>query len=188
MSRLLNLDARWQRLNDPDYACPCCGRSFGGLIDIGYDAPEDWPHALPEPGAVIEAGEDRLSSELCRLGDRRFLRAHLALPVRGSEDAVHLAPWVEVAPADFYAALDRLEAGDAAPTEMAAMLANTLPGPLADMGAGQLRDVAAEARPEFLPAPGPAADLVSEGLSFDAVLDLYAEIGEDIRPHLTGRA
>ncbi|SIS90915.1 hypothetical protein SAMN05421759_10633 [Roseivivax lentus] len=184
---LLQLDARWQRLNDPDYACPCCGRSFGGLIDIGYDAPGDWPHALPEPGAVIAAGEDRLSSELCRLGARRFLRAHLAVPVRGAGDAVHLAPWAEVAPGDFYATLERIEAGISAPADMAAVLANILPGPLGEIEVGHLRHGAAEARPTFLPAPGPAADALAEGLSFDAVLDIYAEIGEDIRPHLTGR-
>ncbi len=184
---LLQLDARWQRLNDPDYACPCCGRSFGGLIDIGYDAPEDWPHALPEPGGVVEVGADRLFSELCRLGERRFLRAHLAVPLRGAEDAVHLAPWAEVAPDDFYAALDRIARSEASETRMQAMLANTLPGPLQDLSAGTLIDTGAEARPDFAPA-GDAAAVLTDGLSFDVVLDLYAEIGEDIRPHLTGRA
>lgn len=184
---LLALDARWQRLNDPDYVCPCCGRSFGGLIDIGFGAPDDWPHAEPEPGAVVEAGADKLSSELCRLGERRFLRAHLALPVRGSEEVVHLAPWAEVAAADFYAVLDRIEAGETAPREIAAALANVLPDPLAGPAEGQLALAGPEARPGFRPHGGALSEAFTDGLSFDALLDLYAACGEDIRPHLTGQ-
>ena len=34
---LLDLDARWRRFNDPDRSCPCCGRTFSGVFDIGFD-------------------------------------------------------------------------------------------------------------------------------------------------------
>ncbi|MHA6323475.1 DUF2199 domain-containing protein [Roseivivax sp. CAU 1753] len=184
---LLALDARWQRLNDPDYACPCCGRSFGGLVDIGFDAPDVWPFAVPGPGDVVTEGDDKLSSELCRLGDARFLRAHLAIPLRGAEDAVHLAPWLAVSPPDFYAVLDRIEAGDGTAARFPATLANALPPLLETGAAGVMHAGPAEARPDFRPADGALVAAVTDGLSFDAVLDLYAAIGADIRPHLTGR-
>ncbi|SFQ51939.1 hypothetical protein SAMN05421853_10825 [Roseivivax halotolerans] len=186
---LLDLDARWRRLNDPDYVCPCCGRSFGGLIDIGFGAPDDWPFAEPEAGDVVAEGEDKLSSELCRLGARRFLRAHLAFPVRGAEDAVHLAPWAEVAPEDFYEALDRIEAGESAERSIPATLANILPAPVPGLFTGNLILGAPDTRPRFAPDPGSVlAEAASGGLSFDALLDLYAGLGEDLRPHLTGQA
>ncbi|MCE0504514.1 DUF2199 domain-containing protein [Roseivivax sp. GX 12232] len=184
---LLALDDRWRRLNDPEYACPCCGRSFGGLIDFGFGAPDDWPFALPEEGGVVAEGEDKLSEELCRLGDRRFLRAHLPLAVRGAEDAAHLAPWVEVAPEHFYAALDRIESGATETVEVPTTLANALPAPFDGPQPGTLVLGAPEARPGFFPEAGPLAEALREGLSFDALLDLYAGLGEDIRPHLTGR-
>ena len=184
---LLDLDARWQRLNDPDYACPCCGRTFGGLIDIGFDAPDDWPHDIPAPGDVVSAGEDKLSSELCRLGEARFLRAHLALPLRGAADAVHLAPWVAVAPGDFYDALGRIEAGDESPAQIPARLANALPPPFEAPVAGTLALGPVAARPDFTPKTGALAQAAADGIAFDAALDLYAAIGEDIRPHLTGQ-
>ncbi|UMA66034.1 DUF2199 domain-containing protein [Roseivivax marinus] len=108
---LLGLDARWRRLNDPDYVCPCCGRSFGGLVDLVFEHPDAWPHGPRGDAEVLEAGEDKLSSELCRAGEARYLRAVVTLPVRGADDAALLAIWVEVAPEDFYATLDALAEG-----------------------------------------------------------------------------
>lgn len=181
---LLALDARWRRLMDPDYACPCCGRSFGGLVDIGFDQPDAWSHGPRDPGHdVLEVGEDKLSADLCRAGARRFLRAVLPLPVRGAEDAAILAPWVEVAPADFYATLEAIEAGEA-PPPCPGTLANELPGHGAP--AGTLAAGSAAERPVFEPADGPLAAAATDGIGFDALLDLYAALGEDLRPHLKG--
>ena len=41
---LLDLDARWRRFNDANRACPCCGQTFSGIFDIGFDHPDCWPH------------------------------------------------------------------------------------------------------------------------------------------------
>lgn len=180
---LLDLDARWRRLNDPDYACPCCGTSFGGLVDMGFEEPDPWPYGERGAAEVIEAGEDKLSADLCRLGDRRFLRAVLPLPVRGADDAAYLALWAEVAPADFYATLEAIDAGTEPPACPAA-LANALPE--FGLPEGTLAPGAGAERPAFRAASGPLAEAQAEGLSFDALLDLYAALGEDVRPHLQG--
>ncbi len=186
---ILSLDARWRRFNDPDYRSPLDGRAFSGVYDLGFDAPDAWPHApLSEASPeLVEVGEDRLSAELCRIGEERFLHAILALPIRGSEEVLFLAPWVQVAPADLHAYIDSLS-GEAAFTEAPGMLANLLPGfedeglttPLALHAGG------AGERPQIEPLDGPLARARAEGISFDTLLDIYAAAGDDIRPHLAG--
>ncbi|WP_306132392.1 DUF2199 domain-containing protein [Roseivivax marinus] len=180
---LLDLDARWRRLNDPDYVCPCCGRSFGGLVDLVFEHPDAWPHGPRGDAEVLEAGEDKLSSELCRAGEARYLRAVVTLPVRGADDAALLAIWIEVAPEDFYATLDALAEGRT-PAPCPAQSANDL-GPLG-RAAGTLEAASAAERPVFRAADGALAEAQAEGLTFDALLDLYAAAGEDLRPHLKG--
>ena len=53
MTRPLAKDPRWQRMLDADWACPCCGQRFGGIMDIGYDHPDSWPY-----GNRQESGEE----------------------------------------------------------------------------------------------------------------------------------
>ncbi|WP_146589003.1 DUF2199 domain-containing protein [Puniceibacterium confluentis] len=182
---LLNLDARWRRLNDPDYACPCCGRRFSGVFDIGFEEPDAWLHG-PRSDDLLRVGEDKLSSELCRLGERRFLRCVIALPIRGSDgESLFLAPWAEVSQSDFYAYLDGSTQDGAPVTALTATVANALPG-LGDPGPGTLQPGSGLVRPRLEFATGPLAVASAEGISFDDLLDIYAAAGQDIRPHLTG--
>ncbi|KMK67352.1 DUF2199 domain-containing protein [Puniceibacterium sp. IMCC21224] len=181
---LLDLDARWRRFNDPDYACPCCGRSFGGVFDIGFEEPDVWPHG-PRDGDVRQQGQDKLSSELCRFDDQRFLRCVVALPLRGTENTFFFGPWAEIAPHDFYAYLDGVtEDGDDI-TSLPATLGNLLPGYEPAL-AGALLPGSGLERPRFVAASGPLAEAQRDGISFDDLLDIYAACGQDIRPHLKG--
>ena len=183
---LLALDARWRRLHDETRACPCCGRRFSGLIDFAFAQPDAWPHAAPSPeNPEILAGEDRLSSDLCRLGEDRFLCAILTLPVRGSDEAVHFALWVAVTPDTFYAYLDAAT-GEGPPFEGGeGWLMNDLPGYESDVPlACTLAPGAPGERPRLMLKDGPLAALQQDGISFDALLDLYAALGDDLRPHL----
>ncbi len=185
MTGLLNLDARWRRFNDPDYACPCGGRTFSGIFDIGFEEPDDWPFGRRSDEMLI-VGEDKLSSELCRLGDRRFLRCVIALPVRGSDDErFFLAPWAEVSQGDFYAYLDGSTEDGEPVTGLSATVANELPG-FPGSAHGTLKPGTGLERPRLAVADGALARACTEGISFDELLDIYAASGQDIRPHLTG--
>ena len=185
---LLDLDARWRRFNDPDRACLCCGMRFSGLFDIGFDEPDAWPYgSLRDSDAEeLAVGEDKLSSDLCRLGEDRFIRCVLTLPLRGSDETFYFGAWAQVDPADFYAYLDASPGDGPAFAGCPGWLANALPG----------FDV-----PEALPCdlrPGgdgecprlyahgdtPLVTAQAEGVSFDTLLDIYAASGQDIRPHL----
>ncbi|MDV4143943.1 DUF2199 domain-containing protein [Shimia sp. FJ5] len=183
---LLALDARWRRLHDEARACPCCGRQFSGLIDFAFAQPDAWPHAEPTPGMPeIVAGEDRLSPDLCRIGEDRFLSALLSLNVRGSDEEVHFALWVAVAPKTFYAYLDAATGDGPAFEGGAGWLMNDLPGFESDEPLPCTLLPGAEGeRPRIRLADGPLAALQADGIGFDPLLDLYAALGDDIRPHL----
>lgn len=183
---LLALDARWRRLHDETRACPCCGRRFSGLIDFAFAMPDAWPHDAPTPKAPeVVVGEDRLSADLCRLDQDRFLCAILSLPVRGSDEAVHFALWTAVAPDLFYAYLDAASGTGPDFAGGTGWLMNDLPGFESDEPlACTLRPGAPGERPQIALTDGPLAGLQQDGISFDALLDLYAALGNDIRPHL----
>jgi hypothetical protein len=187
---LLALDTRWRRFTDETRACPCCGRRFNGIFDLGFDAPDDWPHGPAPMGEHLVIGEDFLTPELCRIGDRLFLRATLSLPVRGAEDHVTFGTWVETGPDTFRAYVEAGEApGDTpAPSlpDSQGLLANALPGFEQDSleTAARITMATAEERPRLQVEDGPLSEAQTKGISFDELLDIYAAAGDDIRPHL----
>lgn len=138
----------------------------GGVIDIGFDHPSEWPHAPRDEQFFVKQGDDQLTAELCRYEAARFVKASLQLPIRGADDAVGLALWVEVAPATFYAYLDTFEDG-AAPQSCTATLANDIL-PVAQLDAVVTLDFGdGSERPVATFEHGPS------DISFDDLLALY---------------
>ncbi|WP_300434189.1 DUF2199 domain-containing protein [uncultured Mameliella sp.] len=182
---LLALDSRWRRFNDPNRACPCCGRRFSGIFDIGFDAPDAWPHGERLGEDDLDIGDDRLGPEFCRIGARYFLRAVLTLPLRGSEDGFSFGPWAEVPEPVFRAYLATVDNPDQPFGPAEGLLANALP---------LFEDEAESAvtltlpdpsqRPRLTATDGPLAEAQAQGISFDDLLEIYAACGDDIRPHL----
>ncbi|MGP6085934.1 DUF2199 domain-containing protein [Antarctobacter jejuensis] len=180
---LLDLDARWRRFNDDSRACPCCGRSFSGIFDLGFDAPEDWPHL--QRGEDVEIDGDRLTTELARINGRYFLRAVLTLPLRGSDDAFSFGPWAEVPEPVFRAYLATLEDPATPFPDAEGLLANPLPGFDDETGTAVTLSLPDPAqRPQMTVLDGALAEAQAQGISFDDLLDIYADSGDDIRPHL----
>ncbi|MCA0045298.1 DUF2199 domain-containing protein [Celeribacter litoreus] len=171
MPSLLDLDPRWRALTDPD-------GPYGGVIDIGFDHPSDWPHGERGDQPFVKAGDDQLASELCRLDDARYLRAMLTLPIRGSEEAVMVALWVEVPHPVFYAYLDLLD-GAPVPEPTLATLANALM-PVAEQDTAVTLDFG-----DGSERPTAALDGIAE-ISLDQLLDLYEASGtvsrSDLKP------
>ncbi len=186
---LLALDSRWRRFTDESWACPCCGQAFNGVFDIGFDHPDCWPHgSLRDSGQeTLQVGEDKLSSDLCRWEEHRFLRAILPLPIRGSDEVFNFGCWVSVAPDNFYLYIEDA-VGEAPGFEGCfAWLMNALPLFDGDTPvAGDVVPGPAEQRPVFKAHDGALATAQAEGITFDQLLDIYAATGSDIRPHLVG--
>lgn len=161
MTSILDLDPRWRALMDPD-------GPYGGVIDIGFDHPSDWPHAARGDQDFVKQDADQLTSELCRYGAQRYLRAALSLPIRGSEEQLMIALWVEVPHPVFYAYLALLEGGPV-PNDTLATLANDLT-PLAPQDAPvTLTFGDGSARPD--------ASLETPDISLDHLIDLYDASG-----------
>ena len=96
-------DPRWQRFNDSSRPCPCCGRTFDGVFDIGYDHPDPWPHGnRAESGQdVLSVGVDELGTDLCSFGKYRFIRCVLPIPIIGTDQRFAFGPWGSVNPDNF---------------------------------------------------------------------------------------
>ena len=167
---LLDLDNRWRRLQE-----------LGGPVDIGFEEPEAWPHGERGVAPVLEMGEDRLSSDLCRLGDRRFLRCLIHIGIEGSDGEVALlAPWAEVTHEAFYAYVAHAFEGAPLPALSDALLANALPNAI--LGSRIILAFEAEGTRPFA-----RIDAYAKPLSFDALLDLYSELDHDLRPMLSSK-
>lgn len=185
---LLDLDARWRRFHDADRACPCCGQTFSGIFDIGFDHPDGWPHdARADSGQdVLQIGADKLSADLCRWDDHRFIRCTLPLPIRGSDEVFHFGVWASVHPDRFDDYVNAWQSDDwSGFPGCFAWLMNALPGfDVDDPIAGDLRPGDDGQRPTLHAHDGPLAKAQEDGISFDDLLDIYDATGNDIRPHL----
>ncbi|MEM9708115.1 MAG: DUF2199 domain-containing protein [Pseudomonadota bacterium] len=182
-------DPRWQRFNDPETPCACCGRQFSGIFDIGFDHPDPWPHGNRAAAGktVLEVGEDRLSSDICLLGEHRFLRAVLPIRVIGADEEFAFGPWCLVEEADFIAYAQSLAGAEEMFEGCEGWVMNRLPG----VGMEGFLPCDLQAAPDPSDRPSirmrPGSDLAEyqvSGISFDGLLDIYAAAGQDLRPHL----
>lgn len=185
---LLALDSRWQRLNDPDYACKCCGRSFGGIVDMGFGQPDCWPHDTLNSRDTLAVGDDLLTADLCVFEDLRFVHCVVPLPIRGSDEVFLFGAWASLAVEDFKAYALDATGEETGFSGAAAWLMNDLPLFENDeLIACDLKPAESGGeRPHLTAQSGTLAQAQADGISFDQLLEIYAACGEDLRPHLMG--
>lgn len=183
-------DPRWQRFNDSSRPCPCCGRVFEGVFDIGFDHPEPWPHGNRAQSGqdVLSNGTDTLSADLCRMGQYRFIRCVLHVPIIGSDQSFAFGPWGSVNPENFDRYVQAELEGNLDQFEGCfAWLMNRLPGfDMDDWLPCNLVITDPGERPvlEIHDGSHELARLQEDGITFDQLLDIYAAAGQDLRPHL----
>ena len=181
-------DRRWQRFTDTSYRCPCCGKPVQGVLDVGYDHPDAWPHvSYRKNGGTVMVGQDVLTADFCSIGDARYLRGLLSLPICGTDASFAFGPWARV-PSDTFGAYHSAF-GTEKETHLgirSGWLANELPGfPTSTDLQLSIHFVGGSDRPQFVMAtPSALEDAQSQGISFDQLLDIYATFGHDLRPHL----
>lgn len=183
----LGEDPRWARFLDTETECATCGITSPGLVDIGFDHPDVWPHGnfAAADGALMEIGRDRLSARLCRFEEAHFLRCLLPLPLAGHDGYVCFEPWARVA-REHFEAYTRATMPPFPPFEgCEAVLANALPGtdprvpvPCALFAANP------QDPPALFPHEGPLRAAQQGGISFNSLLEIYAATGLDLRAHL----
>jgi hypothetical protein len=181
-------DMRWQKFTDASYRCPCCGKQVQGVLDIGYDHPDAWPHvSFRRNGGTVTVGQDVLTADFCSIGAACYLRGLLTLPIRDTDAIFAFGPWARVSSDTFRAYYSAFGTTDeAALGSRPGELANALPSFPGSAGTAlHILFPGGSDRPQF------AADTSSalghkqaEGISFDNLLDIYTTFGHDLRPHL----
>ncbi len=185
----LDDDPRWQRFANADFRCPCCGASYGGIFDIGYDHPDIWTHGnLRDSGQeVLGAGEDLLTYDLCHFDGNFFVRCTLPIPVIGTGESFAYGAWGSVSEATFRQYCETYD--DETGFEGGfSWLSNSLPGwDAGDPLPCNLRPGAAGKRPVLYVQEESGHSLAEAqriGITFDRLLDLYEASGTNVRKHL----
>jgi hypothetical protein len=85
----LDQDARWLRLHDHRWTCPCCGLKHGGLFDLVCSKPTPWQGSEERrPNSQVRTSANILTEDFCVLdGEHFFIRCVLRLPIVGRPDA-----------------------------------------------------------------------------------------------------
>jgi hypothetical protein len=93
------IDNRWALIHATDLPCTCCDASLKSLLSLAYTAPEDWQGdaKAQDNSAILNAVQgDILTHDLCRIGDKHFIRSVMIIPLVGCADPVILGVWVSV--------------------------------------------------------------------------------------------
>jgi hypothetical protein len=192
-------DPRLVQLITQGFRCAGCGEHHNALFDLAFDRPDPWPAPLPDTGpgpqdnapnrdlsAALAAGRDILTEDFCVMGEHRFIRAILPLPIQGAGEDFAFGVWGSLSQPRFdtyVAGFDDPSGGDLTPAF--SWLCNRLPGatdasvkavltPQPDRQRPILR-ITDETHPFFLAQ--------TDGLSFDALLAIYRGYGHEPLPH-----
>lgn len=179
----LRNDPRWLRLNDPMFAV---GGFRGGIFELDIDRPAEWTGGEPVGGDDDFDPDDFLSADYCIMNNSRFfLRCVVELQIQGSGGKQFAQGcWAEVSRGSFGDYVVSHDPGAALPPPMAAAFANALPGLPRTLGQPcTLRARSGGLRPQitFNDAGHPLGRAQSQGIGLDALLDLYAAAGIDLR-------
>lgn len=131
--------------------CRCCGGTFEQLLSLTCDRPDICPEdvTVQDNVALFATHGDVLTEDYCRIGELRFVRAVLAIPIQNSsEQEFILGTWASLSQDDFDDFVDMFETQDhdmtsnstaklTATSSRPAWLSNALPigtsGPIACM-------------------------------------------------------
>ena len=90
-----------RRLTAPGYRCACCNE----VVDAPHAVrlrPFGWPNPpAPRPDSDFDSSGDIVTERYARRGRDLLARAHLPIPVKGTDDHVFLSVWVNLSTGDF---------------------------------------------------------------------------------------
>jgi hypothetical protein len=90
-----------RRLTAPGYRCTCCGEVLDAANAIKV-RPFGWPDPpAPQADDAIEGTGDVITERYARRGRDLLARAHLPIPVAGTDEHVFLGVWANLSTGDF---------------------------------------------------------------------------------------
>jgi hypothetical protein len=104
--------------------CECCGNEIGDIaFDKSYKMPDDI-FSLPQ-GEKDDRAE--IDSDLCRLGERYFLRGVAYIPVIETDQSYGWGVWVEVPEENFFDYVQNYENDNSSMPKFKGVVANDIP-------------------------------------------------------------
>jgi hypothetical protein len=95
------------------WTCRCCGKGFTSLpLDYAFPAPAYWSELSDE-----ERARSFLSSDICRIGEDRFIRGCIEIPVQGNTERFVWGAWVSLSAASLARAEELWDAQEIDPGE-----------------------------------------------------------------------
>ena len=161
------------------WTCRCCGLRYHSLpLDFAFDAPVYWRQLTEE-----EREQSFLSSDICVIGEDRFIRGCLEIPVQGRAERLVWGVWTSLSEGSLRRAYELWDATEIPLDEPARFgwLSKELKGVY---GASTLnlktlvRFRPGNLRPsiEVGPCDHPLAREQAEGVSFDRVQEIAAAL------------
>jgi hypothetical protein len=191
MTTSLETDPRWRRLHDRSWDCPCCGLRHEGLFDLVCAEPDVWRSRDVVPARNdLGTPKNILTEDICVIEDEHyFIRCVLDLPIVGAQgQAFGFGVWSTLSFENFKTYVRSFDNGEQSGLgPWFGWLSNTVVGYPETLSLkchvhprnGRLRPAL-----ELEPTSHPLAIEQREGITLDRILDLYALIGHDLRPHL----
>ena len=183
-------DPRLADLIARGFRCAQCGAHHQVLFDLAFNHPDPWTgpgdqapnRDLP---AALASGRDLLTEDFCLLGEHRFVRAILPLPLQGSDESFAFGVWGSLSHPRFdayVAGFDDPIGGDLTPAF--SWLSNCLPGAADAPVKASLTPQPDRQRPilRITDPTHPFFISQTDGLSFDALMAIYRDSGHDPLP------
>lgn len=182
-------DPRWQRFNDTSYNCRCCGQSFSGVFGLAINTPDVWNGPPePQPNDILKPNTDALTEDFCIQDEDYFVRCLLPFSIIGSEVYFSFGIWGSLSRDNFHIFAESFNDGKQSSVgPMFSWMANALPRSYITPTEAELVPQDNHQRPilRITDEAHPYFFAQRDGITFDQLLDIYAEHGSDIRPHLT---
>jgi len=166
--------------------CRCCGATFAQLLSLSCDRPDQCPEDLvvQDNSAVLAQTGDVLTDDFCRIGDLRFVRAVLAIPLADSDGQEFiLGTWANLGVEDFDAYLDLLDMQETESLgSRPAWLANAIPPDNGPPVACMLHMRPEGQYPELQVSEpnNPLAPLQNQGAQLEELFELLHTYGHDL--------
>jgi hypothetical protein len=178
-------DDRLHQLLANGFTCATCGERHTGLFDIAFDYPDQWTGPTEkQPNGVVrfahQEGRDILSEDFCLMGEHRFVRAIIPLPLAGTDESFAFGVWGTLSQARFLEYVELFDTAHAGRMAAAfSWLSNQLPGASHEPVQAQLLAQDDRQRPilRITDEAHPFFRAQIEGLSCDDLLKIYATYG-----------
>lgn len=90
-----------RRLTARGYRCACCNEVLDAANAVRL-RPFGWTDPpAPQPDTALDTPGDVITQRYARRGRDMLVRAHLPIPVTGTEDHVFISVWANLSPGDF---------------------------------------------------------------------------------------